>query len=298
MTSNGLQTASSPWRKSPLHSSGDASRLTALLLGQICPIFSLVPPCQAGASPLSVQRGVSPRAASHVVVFIGAVVTTLGILGSHNAEHSLGWRRGGERPPVARRTALVTSEWIGLNRCSAAGLWALYRRETARMPATGSSWRLHAGGEDGHEGRPATVRSVGDAGRPAREPRELRTVPGGRRWDRHDESRRAGDTHFRRGSRRRCARRRPGTLPQRATVAPRSARDSRLWRTGVLGRLQRGRVQQAPALGELLPAGAIGEEAVVANAVEAGREHVEEHAADELFAVSVMVFWRDAPARR
>ena len=54
----------SPWRKSPLHSSGDASRLTALLLGQICPIFSLVPPCQAGASPLSVQRGVSPRAAN------------------------------------------------------------------------------------------------------------------------------------------------------------------------------------------------------------------------------------------
>ena len=52
----------SPWRKSPLHSSGDASRLTALLLGQICPIFSLVAPCQAGASPLSVRRGVSPRA--------------------------------------------------------------------------------------------------------------------------------------------------------------------------------------------------------------------------------------------
>ena len=33
---------SSPWRKSPLHSSGDASRLTALLLGQICPISRLV----------------------------------------------------------------------------------------------------------------------------------------------------------------------------------------------------------------------------------------------------------------
>ena len=39
----------SPWRKSPLHSSDDASRLTALLLGQICPIFSLVAPCQARA---------------------------------------------------------------------------------------------------------------------------------------------------------------------------------------------------------------------------------------------------------
>ena len=58
----------SPWRKSPLHSSGDPSRLTALLLGQICPIFSLVAPCQAGVSPLSVQRGVSPRAAIAVCI--------------------------------------------------------------------------------------------------------------------------------------------------------------------------------------------------------------------------------------
>ena len=38
-----LTIPSSPWRKSPLHSSGDASR----------------------ASPLSMQRGVSPRAARH-----------------------------------------------------------------------------------------------------------------------------------------------------------------------------------------------------------------------------------------
>ena len=52
----------SPWRKSPLHSSGDASRLTALFVGYICPICALLTPCQAGASPLSVQRGVSPRA--------------------------------------------------------------------------------------------------------------------------------------------------------------------------------------------------------------------------------------------
>ena len=37
---------------------------TALLLGRLWPIGSLVAPCQAGASPLSVLRGVSPRAAS------------------------------------------------------------------------------------------------------------------------------------------------------------------------------------------------------------------------------------------
>jgi len=41
----------------PLHSPGDASRLTALLLGQMFPTFSLVAPCQPGASPGSVQRG-------------------------------------------------------------------------------------------------------------------------------------------------------------------------------------------------------------------------------------------------
>ena len=49
--------ASSPWQKAPLHSTGDASRLTALFLGRIWPICSLVTPCQPGASPVSVRRG-------------------------------------------------------------------------------------------------------------------------------------------------------------------------------------------------------------------------------------------------
>src|SRR5438034_6455998 len=39
-----------------LHSAGAASRLTALLLPQIFPIFSVVTPCQRGASPPSVRR--------------------------------------------------------------------------------------------------------------------------------------------------------------------------------------------------------------------------------------------------
>ena len=43
--------------KIPLHSTGPASRLTALLLSQILPVFSLVAPCQTGASPVSVLRG-------------------------------------------------------------------------------------------------------------------------------------------------------------------------------------------------------------------------------------------------
>src|SRR6266550_1847089 len=39
-----------------LHSAGAASRLAALLLVQILPVFSLVAPCQRGASPPSVRR--------------------------------------------------------------------------------------------------------------------------------------------------------------------------------------------------------------------------------------------------
>ena len=75
----------------------------------------------------------------------------------------------------------------------------------------------------------------------------------------------------------------PGTPPQRATgqrliAVPIVGGGA----TGLLYRWRRRCGQQAPALGELLLAGAIGEEAVVANAVEAGREHVEEHAPDEL----------------
>src|SRR6266516_3009128 len=42
--------------KLQLHSAGDASPLTALLLPQIFPIFSVVAPCQRGASPPSVRR--------------------------------------------------------------------------------------------------------------------------------------------------------------------------------------------------------------------------------------------------
>jgi len=39
-----------------LHSTGDASPLAALLPAQILPVFSVVAPCQRGASPVSVRR--------------------------------------------------------------------------------------------------------------------------------------------------------------------------------------------------------------------------------------------------
>ncbi len=42
--------------KVALYSTDDASGLTTLLLGRILPVFSLVPPYQAGASPVLVPR--------------------------------------------------------------------------------------------------------------------------------------------------------------------------------------------------------------------------------------------------
>ena len=45
-----------PVVKVPLHSTGASSHLAALLLDHILPVFSLVAPCQTGASPVSVQR--------------------------------------------------------------------------------------------------------------------------------------------------------------------------------------------------------------------------------------------------
>ena len=58
-----LPRAYQPVAKAPLHSIGAASRCAALFIGQILPVFSLFSPCSAGAPPISVQRGVSPRTA-------------------------------------------------------------------------------------------------------------------------------------------------------------------------------------------------------------------------------------------
>ncbi len=66
-----------PWQQSPLNSMGAASRLTALLLGRKDPIGSVVAPGQAGASPVSVQRRVSPRAASVRAALVACVLSSL-----------------------------------------------------------------------------------------------------------------------------------------------------------------------------------------------------------------------------
>ena len=65
-----LQTTdlSSPWQKSPLHSTGVASRLTALFVGRIWP--DMFPPhaLSAGrATRLGATRGFSPRAVRYPI---------------------------------------------------------------------------------------------------------------------------------------------------------------------------------------------------------------------------------------
>jgi hypothetical protein len=48
-----------PVREIVPHSSADASRLAALLIGQILPVFSLFAPCDPGASALSMLAPIS-----------------------------------------------------------------------------------------------------------------------------------------------------------------------------------------------------------------------------------------------
>ena len=52
----------SPWQKSSRHSTVPASRRTALRLGHILPVCSLIAPCPAGAGTVSVLAGLLPRA--------------------------------------------------------------------------------------------------------------------------------------------------------------------------------------------------------------------------------------------
>src|SRR5207249_2888243 len=60
------------------HSAGDASRLAALLVGQILPVFSLLAPCDAGASPPSVPHRIYERQheAMKILKFGGSSLST------------------------------------------------------------------------------------------------------------------------------------------------------------------------------------------------------------------------------
>ena len=91
-----MEGAGSPWRQSPLHSSGDALLLTALFLSRIwLSISVLLMTCQAGTS--AIRRGPS-----------GAVqreVTT-------RSQARDPWRHAGQRtdPPVAATSLAATLE--------------------------------------------------------------------------------------------------------------------------------------------------------------------------------------------
>ncbi len=59
------------------HSADDASRLAALLLPRILPIFSVVAPGQPGASPPSVLRRIYEMSSSGLSTLIGALVALM-----------------------------------------------------------------------------------------------------------------------------------------------------------------------------------------------------------------------------
>ena len=65
--SSSTTVVSSPWQKPRCIRPAMHPAWTALLVGCICPIYALLAPCQPGACPVSVRRGVSPRAASNVL---------------------------------------------------------------------------------------------------------------------------------------------------------------------------------------------------------------------------------------
>ena len=62
----------SPWQKSSRHSTVPASRRTALRLGHILSVCSLIAPCPAGAGTVSVLARLSPRTVKIVYQCIGS----------------------------------------------------------------------------------------------------------------------------------------------------------------------------------------------------------------------------------
>ena len=74
------KTLISPWQKSSRHSTVPASRRTALRLGHILPVCSLIAPCPAGAGTVSVLARLSPRTVIATLVIL-TVASTL-VLGA------------------------------------------------------------------------------------------------------------------------------------------------------------------------------------------------------------------------
>ena len=204
---------------------------------------------------------------------------------------AFGWRRGSDRATVAVRSpAPVTESGIGLNRPPDVGvLWALLRGQTALAAlGRGDAGRLAAPPWSAALAAKVVVQPVGrvaDAGRPARRLRELRK----RAWRTSMRlSRRIQDGRIRPGAggqvdRLHVACVAVGTLAQRAASQRFEAVPVvSVLSVGLLCRCRGRRVEQPPALGQLLLSGAVGEEPVIADPVKAGRQHVEQHAAYEL----------------
>src|SRR6266496_2978578 len=90
-----------PVVKLQLHSAGDASPLTALLLPQIFPIFSVVAPCHRGASPPSVRHRIYER--QHLAHFLETGLTLPPPTIVSRLRASRASRSGGAASPVIVR---------------------------------------------------------------------------------------------------------------------------------------------------------------------------------------------------
>ena len=88
-----------------------------------------------------------------------------------------------------------------------------------------------------------------------------------------------------------------GARARRARAAHRRARHRGAAEI-IVGRIDGLHAQQLARLGEVRLALAVGEQAVVADAVEALRQHVDEEAADELVGCTVIVLYRPGPSIR
>ena len=159
------------------------------------------PKYHASSSSITILLATCQRASREVVRSPASHATSSSsFLSTRQCRAFLGRRRGGERPArgkACHRAGDLRMDWTEpLPRRSAMGIAS--SGGSAGVPATGSCVVVAGRQRSVRMTTKAVLRpwrGVGDVDRPSREPRELRRVPGGRRWSRHDESWMAGAAH-------------------------------------------------------------------------------------------------------
>jgi hypothetical protein len=97
-----------------LHSTGDASPLTALLLRQILPVFSVVAPCQRGASPVSVRRKTFTTGCKASGALVILLLLATGLPGAQTRSATSKWLTGWSTSQHAVGTAAISNATVRL----------------------------------------------------------------------------------------------------------------------------------------------------------------------------------------